>query len=133
MLMTAPLALAFLFYHAYLVWAGMTTNESAKWSDWKEDVLDGFVYKANRSEVFGPSPPSDWPVQSDQILVADNEPPRGDYILASTSNRIAHQGRPDAPVDVRWTRLRSMRDVDNIYDMGFWLNLRDAMGFSVQQ
>lgn len=132
MLMTAPLAVAFLVYHTYLVWAGMTTNETSKWSDWKEDVLDGFVYKANRNEVFGLSSPSDWPVHSDQILVTDNEPPRGEYVLASTSNQIAHQGRPDAPVDVRWRRLRSMRDVDNIYDMGFWLNLRDAMGFSVQ-
>ena len=44
MLMTAPLAMAFLVYHTYLIWAGMTTNESAKWSDWKDDVEDGFVF-----------------------------------------------------------------------------------------
>ncbi|KAJ5669631.1 hypothetical protein N7462_010701 [Penicillium macrosclerotiorum] len=42
MLMTAPLAVAFLAYHTYLIWAGTTTNESAKWSDWSEDVADGY-------------------------------------------------------------------------------------------
>lgn len=144
MLMTAPLSGAFLVYHTYIIWAGMTTNESSKWSEWKEDVEDGFIFKAQRSQIYKGSrqiyedyqtdPYDDprWPVQSDQILVIDDEPPREGYMLSPTSNRI-RQGDQPAPIDPRWTRLHSMTDVDNIYDMGFWLNLRDALGLSVRR
>lgn len=137
MLMTAPLAVAFLAYHIYLTWAGTTTNESAKWSDWKEDVADGLVFKAKRSQIPGAPPPVDlgnrpWPANSDQILVTDDEPPMEGYILASDSNLIDYTGEPEGPIDSRWTRLSTMSDIDNVYDMGFWNNLKDAVGLSVR-
>jgi hypothetical protein len=44
--MCVPLGAAFLIYHAYLLWAGMTTNEQGKWADWKEDVADEVVFRA---------------------------------------------------------------------------------------
>lgn len=44
--MCAPLSTGFLVYHAYLLWAGMTTNESGKWAEWGEDVRDGLVWRA---------------------------------------------------------------------------------------
>ncbi|KAJ5550074.1 Zinc finger DHHC-type palmitoyltransferase [Penicillium sp. DV-2018c] len=138
MLMTAPLAISFLAYHVYLIWAGVTTNESAKWSDLKEDVDDGFVYKTNRSLIFDSRLATDfydqsWPVYTDQILVTDEEPPTEGCLLSSDSNCIAFRPATNLPPDPRWKRLHSMRDVDNIYDMGFWLNLRDAIGLSVRR
>ena len=43
--LTAPLP-AFMFgYHMYLLWAGMTTNESDKWEQLREDMRDGIVYR----------------------------------------------------------------------------------------
>lgn len=138
MLMTAPLAVAFLVYHTYLIWAGTTTNESAKWSDWKEDIADGYVFKAKRSQLPGAPPPVDlgdrpWPVKSDQILVTDNRPPMEGYILASDSNFVYYRREPDGPVDSRWTQPHTMRELDNIYDMGFWDNIKDAFGLSVRR
>jgi palmitoyltransferase len=138
MLMTAPLAISFLAYHTYLIWAGMTTNESAKWSDWKEDVEDGLVFKTKRSLIFENPLPQDrddpmWPVYTDQILVTDEDPPTEGCLLASNSNCIASRPESDVPPDPRWKRLSSMKDIDNIYDMGFWYNLRDVVGLSVRR
>lgn len=49
--MCTPLGGAFLVYHAYLLWAGMTTNEQGKWADWKEDVHDELVFRARIAEL----------------------------------------------------------------------------------
>ncbi|KAL3412098.1 spinocerebellar ataxia type 10 protein domain protein [Aspergillus fumigatus] len=140
--MTAPLAMAFLLYHTYLIWAGMTTNESAKWSDWKEDVADGLVFKSTRSEIYGNQSHSDedtpaqrtWPVSSDQILViTDGEPPKEGFQLCSRSNEILQKDDPQAPVDTRWTEVNSMREIDNIYDLGFWDNLREVFHMPIRR
>ena len=125
-------------YHTYLIWAGMTTNESAKWGDCKEDVADGFVYKAKRSQIPQAPPLMDlndrpWPMQSDQILVMDDEPPMEGYILVSTSNQIYYNRGGEAPIDCQWTRVHSMNEVDNIYDLGFVDNLRDSIGIPVRR
>ncbi|KAJ5090013.1 hypothetical protein N7532_008697 [Penicillium argentinense] len=138
MLMTAPLAMAFLAYHTYLIWAGMTTNESSKWSDWKEDVEDGYVFKAHRKDIPDAHPFTDfnehpWPVTSDQLLVTDDEPPLEGYILVPGTNRIDYRSDEDAPIDSRWVPVHSMKDIDNIYDLGFWNNLRDSAGLSVRR
>ncbi|KAJ6069900.1 hypothetical protein N7499_011787 [Penicillium canescens] len=138
MLMTAPLAGAFLTYHVYLIWAGTTTNETSKWSYLKDDVEDGFVFKTKRSLIFEnplPMTPHDqaWPVHTDQILIIDDDPPTEGCLLASDSNRIVRRPGREVPPDPRWKRLDSMRDVDNIYDLGFWDNLRDVMGLSVRR
>lgn len=138
MLMTAPLAASFLAYHTYLIWAGTTTNESAKWSDLKDDVEDGFVFRARRDQVENAPPYTDlgdqpWPVQSDQVLVTDCDPPMEGYVLASDSNRVFYNFGGEAAIDPRWKPVQSMKEVDNIYDLGFWGNLRDALGMSVRR
>ncbi|KAJ5168676.1 uncharacterized protein N7482_004270 [Penicillium canariense] len=140
MLMTAPLAAAFLAYHTYLIWAGMTTNESAKWSDWKEDIADGLVFKGKRSQIPGAPAHVDlgdqpWPVQTDQILVTDSGPPLEGCLLEDTSNRVHYRGDANKPrtVDPRWTELHNMSDLDNIYDLGFRKNLIDAFGLPVRE
>lgn len=138
MLMTAPLAVAFLVYHTYLIWAGMTTNESAKWSDWKDDVADGFVFKAKRSQI--PHAPlsadlgnGSWPMHSDQILIMDEDPPMEGYILVPNTNRVNYNRGGEVPIDPHWVQVHSMNEVDNIYDLGFYDNARDSMGISVRR
>ena len=142
MFMTAPLAMAFLVYHTYLIWAGMTTNESAKWSDWKEDVADGMVFKSTKAEAYGNSPllreyqkpHTYWPANSDQVLVlTEGEPPRVGFMFSPDSNEIRQPNDREAPIDHKWTPVRSMREIDNIYDLGFWDNLRHAFGLPARR
>lgn len=142
MFMTAPLAMAFLVYHTYLIWAGMTTNESAKWSDWKEDVADGMVFKSTKAEAYGnspflreyQSPQTSWPVNSDQVLVlTEGEPPRVGFVFSLDSNEIRQPNDGEAPIDHIWTPVRSMREIDNIYDLGFWDNLRHSFGLPARR
>ena len=45
-IMCTPLGGGFLVYHIYLLWIGATTNETQKWSDWREDIDDGLVFRA---------------------------------------------------------------------------------------
>ena len=139
--MTAPLAMAFLVYHTYLIWAGMTTNESGKWSELKEDVADGYVFRSTWREIYGTTSTDSfsgsWPGNSEQILIlTDGDPPtEGDLELLLSNNNVQNgqNGHADGPVDRRWTRVRSMKEVDNIYDLGFWDNLRDAVKLRVRR
>ncbi|RDH36568.1 hypothetical protein BDQ94DRAFT_157502 [Aspergillus welwitschiae] len=141
MTMTAPLAAAFLVYHTYLIWAGMTTNESSKWSDWKEEVADGMAYKSSKAEIYSSSPllaeyqsaQSFWPVSSDQVLIlTDGEPPKEGCLLSQHSNEITQPSNKDAPIDRRWIQVQSMKEIDNIYDLGFWDNLRHVLGLPIR-
>jgi palmitoyltransferase len=142
MSMTAPLAMAFLVYHTYLIWAGMTTNESAKWSEWKEDVADGMAFRSTKTEACGRSPllreyqssQTQWPMSSDQVLVlTEGEAPRVGFVFSPDSNEINQPNVGEAPIDQRWIAVRSMSEIDNIYDLGFWDNLRHAFGFPARR
>ncbi|KAI9836485.1 MAG: palmitoyltransferase swf1 [Thelocarpon superellum] len=131
-LLCAPLAWGLLLFHLYLIWAGTTTNESAKWADWKDDIADGLVFKAKRSRIeelarggrssaMSPddefqAPLVNWPRSTDQILQVNESghPP-------SSPGQVGG-GRGDASP---WTPVKSLREVDNIYDLGFWANLKD--------
>jgi len=134
--MTAPLAVGFLFYHIYLIWAGTTTNETAKWSDWRDDIADGLVFKAKPSGESEPrrNPPAsrlEWPVNSDQVLVlTDGRPPTADHKSLADSNSIP--SFQSTPVDLQWARVRSLKEVYNIYDLGFWGNLLDVLKIPVR-
>ena len=118
---TAPLAWGMLLYHLYLIWAGMTTNESSKWDEWKEDIADGYVYKFHQPEDSKTSEdrstePSTvrWPVSSTQRLV-------------NRANEASMQSVPKSQFSVPpWEQVHSLKDVINIYDLGFWDNLLDA-------
>ena len=137
-LMTAPLAMAFLAYNTYLIWAGMTTNETGKWSELKDDVADGYVFKSTKREIYGTtstdSSSSSWPVNSEQIIILTHgDPPTEGYWESLQSNNAVQNGHADGPIDRRWTQVHSMREVDNIYDLGFWDNLRDALKLRVKR
>ena len=134
--MCIPLAGGFLAYHVYLVWAGVTTNESGKWSDWKEDIADDLVFRAEMKRLrrdFPPLPedvePRDedvmWPrgVRAKWWLVRtrDGEQPKKKQIGRGRENGAA--GSEGEVPDERWERVQSIAQVDNLYDLGFWDNI----------
>ena len=117
-LLTSPLVWGLLGYHIYLIWAGTTTNESMKWSDWQAEMADGFVFKRSLSEdrqkdTNIESPWTRWPVESQQIVLRteDGMPPRGAEAIGAGE----------------WQRVWKLRDVENLYDLGFWNNLKDVL------
>lgn len=135
---TAALPLGLLAYHCYLIWAGMTTNESQKWADLRDDMADGYVFRASRQALnthnqlrkYGDrasghanggtnpalrsgeardEPYVPWPVSSDQLIVRTND------------------GMPPFDQEALWTRVWSLSDVDNIYDLGGWDNFMEIL------
>lgn len=114
--LTSPLVWGLLAYTLWLIYCGTTTNESLKWSDCKDDMADGLVFKRRMS----PDRPRDpriestwsrWPLDTQKILAYtdDGMPPR----LAG-------------PGEGPWDRVWTIKDVENLYDMGFWDNLMDV-------
>jgi hypothetical protein len=122
-LLTAPLPAGLLAYHIYLIWAGMTTNESGKWSDWKEDIADGLVWSAlmvPHGETYE-QPWVRWPKRSRTFLVltSDGNEPR---LVAEGITRVVEGGE-----NARWRRVRGIKDLDNVYDLGFVRNFWDLV------
>ncbi|KAI8931750.1 hypothetical protein NX059_011391 [Plenodomus lindquistii] len=152
-LLTWPLPLGLLLYHIYLIWAGMTTNESAKWADWSDDMADGVVFLGQRREdtmqthllaatpthpqtsthsstlstpIPTPpeTPPEDdephttWPLESRHILIRtrDGKTPRK---LPSHIKAVADEES--------FKRIWNLAAVENVYDLGFYDNLREAL------
>jgi palmitoyltransferase ZDHHC4 len=123
-MLTAPLPLGLEIYHVYLVWAGMTTNESGKWSDWKEDIADGLVWRADvetRSEEYEQAW-ARWPKRSEtfMVLTSDGREPR---LVSEEITKVVRDG-PEA----RWRSVKDLKEVTNIYDLGFWGNVKELLG-----
>lgn len=114
------LSWAFTLYHLYLIWAGTTTNETSKWSDWKDDILDGLIMIADSDPderaVEAQDDEDDdekcktWPRKSEQYLYR---------IMPGEMDRL-----PRGPL---WRRVESLNEIDNIYDLGWRANLRDVL------
>ncbi|KAF1981551.1 zf-DHHC-domain-containing protein [Aulographum hederae CBS 113979] len=121
--LTAPLPFALLVYHVYLIWAGMTTNESGKWDDWKEDMRDGCVFLGDL-KPFGDATDTirrdgtTWPLEPTQFLVRtrDGQPPRK---LPKEIEKMVVEGS--------FRRCYHLNYVNNIYDLGFWDNLLEVL------
>ncbi|EQK98338.1 DHHC zinc finger domain-containing protein [Ophiocordyceps sinensis CO18] len=116
--LTTPLVWGLLLYTLYQVYAGTTTNESLKWSVFKEDMHDGYAFRrvlpSSRQRDWRTEPLCRrWPVEPAHILVAtsDGNPPADDA-------RLPGQGP--------WERVRKLKHIENLYDMGFWDNLLDS-------
>ncbi|KAI0389062.1 zf-DHHC-domain-containing protein [Xylariaceae sp. FL0594] len=113
--MTSPLVWGLLGYHVYLVYCGTTTNESMKWQDWQAEMDDGFAFRRRLPPLPRQSQSRShwtrWPVESAQILVRtlDGQPPND----------------PSLPGEGEWEHVWHLRDIENIYDIGFWDNLID--------
>lgn len=117
--LTSPLVWGLSLYNLYMVYAGTTTNESMKWSDWKLEIDEGYAFKRRmsltREKDLRTEPAwTRWPFETEQILIRteSGNPPSAD----STS----------IPGVGEWKRPTSLREVDNLYDLGFWENLREV-------
>ncbi|CAD6502457.1 BgTH12-05049 [Blumeria graminis f. sp. triticale] len=113
-LLTSPLILGLLSYHLYLIWAGMTTNESMKWSDLQADISDGYAFiralpkdrqKDDRYEPLW----TQWPKESDYILTR------------------SHDGLPRHNIigTGEWEPVWKLDNIENLYDLGLAQNLKD--------
>lgn len=151
-LLTWPLPLGLLAYQTYLIYAGMTTNESSKWADWRDDMQDGVVFLARRREdTFHEyraqmvtnshshaSSSSGTPIHTPpETPPEDEEPPtvwplESRHVLIRTIN-----GQPpmNLPPRIRsvvsdketFERVWDLAAVENVYDLGFWDNLLDII------
>jgi len=134
-LLTAPLGWGLFLYHVYLIWAGMTTNESSKWEDWKDAVHDGLVFRTENAIILNSDqgknleiePIVQWPAFSNQQVMRceDGRPPDGHGMVDVDLVEVAAMA-PRAR-KARWRKVHSMREVENLYDLGFWDNLWDTM------
>ncbi|KAL9002937.1 MAG: hypothetical protein Q9188_004156 [Gyalolechia gomerana] len=134
-LLTAPLAWTMFLYHIYLIWAGATTNESSKWLEWREYVDRGLVYKwtGDTDGIYemhaDPSvePFVEWPIHSNQRLFRSEDGQHPDA-RSSQNGAPAIPSRPWADLGMSfWKPLYDLHEIDNLYDLGFWDNLKDAL------
>ncbi|OAL52529.1 palmitoyltransferase swf1 [Pyrenochaeta sp. DS3sAY3a] len=153
-LLTWPLPLGLLAYHVYLIWAGMTTNESGKWSDWGDDMAEGVVFLGQRREDTmqahraTPSPhahhnasphssSSASPIQTPLETPPDDEEPPTAWPLESRHILVrTRDGQPPKTLPSRtkavakvdsFERVYSLAAVENVYDLGLWDNFKEAL------
>ena len=117
-LMTSPLVWGLLGYHLWLVYCGTTTNESMKWADWQIEMDDGFAFKRRmepgRVKDVSVEPAwTRWPAETEQVLLR-------------TTDGAAPSGDAGYPGVGEWEAVWRLRDVENLYDLGFWDNLVDV-------
>lgn len=156
-LLTWPLPLGLLIYHIYLIWAGMTTNESSKWSDWRDDMADGVVFLGHRREdtirtdypvgtrrpehthsipssssssFSSPIPtPLETPLEEEEPTTT--WPLESRHILIRTLNGQPPRHLPSrikaVAKDDSFERVGSLAAVENVYDLGFWDNFMEAL------
>ena len=125
-LMCGPLAWGLFMYHMYLVWAGMTTNETSKWADWRDDIADGIVFKTKRSiekqdtqdmQDTTVEPLVDWPISSrQQLLKNEDGAPHQPWMNEHSTSVFA---------DDAIRRVKGLDEIENLYDLGLWNNLKD--------
>lgn len=118
-ILTSPMIWGLLIYTLYHVYRGITTNESLKWSDWQDDMADGYAFARalppQRARDLHSEPRcARWPVEPEKVLVAtnDGQPPR------VTGRELPGEGD--------WERVWNIRNAENLYDLGFWDNLLDV-------
>ena len=127
---TAPMAWGFLLYHLYLIWAGMTTNESSKWEDWKYMTSIGIVFKLEKPWLVSTHHPQSqeedpkvpWPASTQQVIEIcehGQKPKSGIETPPSKLDSVKQQEPRE------WVEVESLQQIENLYDLGFWDNLRD--------
>jgi hypothetical protein len=115
-LLTAPIPAVLLVYHVWLVSTGMTTNERRKWKAFRKTISEGDVYFAVIAENGQATAKSHngWPKRSRAVFVC-------------ADHGLAPEKRPSEILDVLdrtldWDRCNSIKEVENIYDLGAWRN-----------
>lgn len=143
--MCLPLSTGFAIYHVYLFYLGATTNETAKWSDLKEDIMDQLIWSGKIEELT-----SDYPGPLDPATVYDADYHRDesskcgrtpvwptcprDWVIRIADGAMPLRRRTDGlgdEPDTRWKKVRSIQEVVNIYDLGFFENAREMLFPSV--
>ena len=123
-----PLSTGFLVYHIYLIWAGMTTNESAKWADWRDDVADGYVFRAKIQELRNDYPRMGQDLEPEVRCWPAGE---GTWWVIRTRGGVwptrQVQETQEQVEDDRWERVHNLSQLENVYDLGFWDSLRDIL------
>lgn len=112
----------------------MTTNESGKWADLREDIYDDICFKAKISEMRRdyPGPLGEgvnpgtvgWRIPSEWWLIRTNE---GQHPTRRVADEQGHEIPEAEEVDDRWVRVMDLHEVINVYDLGFWDNLKDGL------
>lgn len=152
-LLTWPLPLGLLAYHVYLIWAGMTTNESSKWADWRDDMADGVVFlglrredtlqenRSSRPDIYDHisrhSSSSTTPMPTPPETPTEDEEPPTTWPLESRHILIrTRDGQPPKSLPARikavakedsFERVWSLAAVENVYDLGTWDNLMEVL------
>ena len=114
------LSASFTAYHCYLIWAGTTTNETQKWTDLREDIADGMIFRAEvdpdvevsrakENEYEEVEAGKSWPRKTRQCLY-----------------RIERGHTDDLPRGMLWLRVDGLEEVDNVYDLGARENWNDV-------
>ncbi|KAL6902722.1 DHHC palmitoyltransferase domain-containing protein [Trichoderma evansii] len=117
-ILISPLIWGLTIYTIFLIYCGTTTNESMKWTDLKEDMRDGYAFRRplapNRllSKQWEPPSPR-WPSSPECIIMTtlDGQPP-------NIEKKFPGEGQ--------WEHVWDLKDVENIYDLGFWHNMGDV-------
>ena len=133
-LLTAPLGWGLFLYHLYLIWAGMTTNESSKWAEWKEDILDGIVYKRKTEVVVGTKNGQEgeeffveWPASSNQVVVRSGNPDVDGGGGGGPASDTPPTNAESVQRTSAWRQVQSLHEIENLYDLGFWDNLWNVL------
>ncbi|CAN6638291.1 hypothetical protein TRVA0_017S00232 [Trichomonascus vanleenenianus] len=123
MILTAllfPVAFAFLLEHIKYIYLGVTTNETLKWEDLTDSMHDGTLWFYDH----------DTP-EARQMSHAKNEP----SIVLQKFEGENHFNRRLTPYEEQRVqshrlilkKLDNLHHINNIYDLGFWRNLRDRL------
>jgi palmitoyltransferase len=115
--MCTPLVAGLGAYSFYLVWAGVTTNESGKWDNVKMDIVEGILWKRvldarhveGRMEGVGRLE-SRWPVRPKVVAVCCDDTPDERFDIGEGA----------------WEKVTDIQELENVYDVGFCDNLRDV-------
>jgi palmitoyltransferase ZDHHC4 len=116
-LLITPLVWGLFLYSTYLVYRGMTTNESGKWGDFQLDIVDGSIYRRPLSHIrqrdlrMEPNV-LDWPKSASHAYTR--------WYEVSPVNAF------DRPGEDIWEKVTTLEVVENIYDIGFLKNLTDV-------
>ncbi|KAK3686486.1 palmitoyltransferase swf1 [Vermiconidia calcicola] len=117
---TAALPLGLLAYHCYLIWAGMTTNESQKWAGLRDDMADGYVFKASHQSLRAQNQP--WKYNSANPIYAQAN---GDGTVCE--NESAYEPYVSWPISSDQVLVWSLGDIVNLYDLGGWDNFVEIL------
>ena len=108
--------LAFLGYQLSLIKSGMTANEAFKWEDLDEIIQMGELYVHEKAFDIDDAKLAKHPKIPKTIKLYWNE---------TAEERKRRLSGPRGKNDYDGKQVQSLKEVENIYDKGFWGNLKE--------